>query len=274
LIKNIIKNTVKNVIENIAPRSLGSSFKSGDNDDEVRNFDSIAGDWWQEDGPFKPLHQLNHTRLSFIRNHIIHKFGEDFNWRGLSCLDVGCGGGILAEPLARMGLNVTGIDLSPNAIAVAQKHSHDQGLSIDYINIAIEEVADKTSKNKFDVICALEIIEHLDDVQSFLSHCVNLLSNDGILFISTLNKTLKSYTHGILAAEYLLRWVPVGTHTYSKFLKPSMVCEYLSPLGVGVDDIRGICYKPSLNSSSNNWYLGDDISVNYIMAVSRRCEHN
>lgn len=233
---------------------------------EVNQFNQIADQWWDEEGPFKPLHQLNPCRLGFIKDHIISHFKLDFNstypLQGLKILDIGCGGGILCEPLARFGATVTGVDASGNAIQVARQHAEQMNLDITYLELTVEALADQ----KFDIVCALEIIEHVNYPEDFIQSCVNLLSPQGLFFISTLNKTVKSYLQGIVAAEYLLRWVPKGTHDWQKFIKPSQIAEWLRENGLNFIDLKGFEYNPFhfLSSHQPLWSLSPSLKVNYI----------
>ncbi|RZI45809.1 bifunctional 2-polyprenyl-6-hydroxyphenol methylase/3-demethylubiquinol 3-O-methyltransferase UbiG [Candidatus Finniella inopinata] len=236
------------------------------NPEEVYQFDQIADQWWDEAGPFKPLHQLNPCRLQFIKNHISRNFKIDplsaQPLKGLKILDVGCGGGILCEPLARLGATVTGIDASPKAIETAKIHAKQFDLEINYQVASVEELPPQP----FDIVCALEIIEHVDHPGQFLKACANLLSRDGLFFISTLNKTVKSYLQGIIAAEYILRLVPRGTHDWNRFVEPATLARWLQDCGLCFSDLKGFHYNPlhCLSSTQQPWSLSESLAVNYI----------
>lgn len=234
--------------------------KSTINEQEIENFEQDAQEWWNENGPFKPLHQLNPCRLSFIRNHLINTFSLDQKsftpLKGLKILDVGCGGGLLCEPLARLGATVTGIDASPKAINVATEHAKASNLSIEYQCCGIEELA----QEKFDAVLALEIIEHVDNPALFIEKCSKHLKDSGLFFLSTLNRTWQSYLGGILTAEYLLRWVPKGTHDWNKFLEPAELANLLRPHKLDFIDLKGIQYHPL----KREWFLGNSLTINYI----------
>ncbi|MBY0282023.1 MAG: bifunctional 2-polyprenyl-6-hydroxyphenol methylase/3-demethylubiquinol 3-O-methyltransferase UbiG [Alphaproteobacteria bacterium] len=230
------------------------------NEKEVDQFDQIAALWWDEKGPFKPLHLLNPCRLKFIKDHIGNSFSLSFSdplpLKGLKILDVGCGGGILCEPLARLGAKVIGIDASSKAIMVAKEHANNSGLDISYHCTAIESF----SKEDFDVILALEIIEHVDNPSEFIKSCVKKLKKEGLFFISTLNKTWRSYLEAIVGAEYILGWLPKGTHAFEKFIAPSELVAFFRECDMQFIDLKGIKYK----SFTGKWALENSLNVNYI----------
>ena len=225
------------------------------NEDEVRQFDQISGGWWDEKGPFKPLHLLNPCHLKFIKDHLLKAFSVN-SLKGLRILDVGCGGGLLCEPLARLGATVTGIDASPKAITVAKEHAMKSGLDITYYNTTLEEFPE----NDFDAILALEIIEHVDNPKDFIGLFPEHLKKEGLLFLSTLNRTWQSYLGAIIGAEYLLNWVPKGTHDWNKFISPSELGAFLRAFDMHFTDLKGMDYKPL----SGQWILGNSLKVNYI----------
>lgn len=231
---------------------------------EIEKFSDMAEAWWDEDGDFAPLHRLNPTRMAFIRDQACAHFDRDRTdpqpLKGLQVLDIGCGGGLLCEPLARLGAEVTGIDAGEKNIAVARLHAEESGLEIDYRCITAEELA--ASGARFDMVLALEIVEHVADVEAFLAACSELLREDGAFVLSTLSRTPKSFMMAIVGAEYLLRWLPRGTHDWRRFLKPSEVCRYLREVGIEVGELSGLVYNP-LNDS---WRLSRrDLDVNYLL---------
>lgn len=230
--------------------------------DDVARFSAIAEEWWDPAGPFRPLHQLNPTRLAYLREVIGRHFDKDpaevRPFSGLAVLDIGCGGGLVAEPMARLGAHVTAVDASARNIAVARAHAAGQNLSIGYRATTAEQLAEEGAS--FDVILALEIIEHTADPASFLASCRRMLRPGGILVLSTLNRTTKSFLLGIVGAEYLLRWVPRGTHDWRKFLRPSELARALRSEGFELCGLKGLVYHPT----SGQWALSDrDLDVNY-----------
>ena len=232
---------------------------------EIENFSKDAPAWWDENGPFKPLHRLNPVRLSYIKSRICTHFGRDeaaLNaLNGLKVLDIGCGGGLVCEPLARMGAQVTGADADSVAIETAQDHAQAGGLKIDYINKPAEEI-----NKQFDVVLALEIIEHVSNPQSFVQSVSKLVKPDGLVIFSTLNRNPKSFLMGIVAAEHILRWVPVGTHSWQKFIKPSELSRMARNAGLRADDIAGLVFNPIQNEFSLS---EKDLDVNYLLCCKK-----
>lgn len=231
---------------------------------EVEKFSKIAEEWWDETGKFKPLHKFNPIRISYIREKIIEHFNLDKTsitpFDGLKIVDIGCGGGLISEPFARMKADVTGIDASERNIEVAKIHAKKSNLKIDYKAIPAEELA-KNNK-KFDVVFALEIIEHVADVEEFVNSCAALVKENGLLFIATINRTKKSLLLAKIAAEYVLRWVPAGTHEWKKFPKPSEINSHTSELALELIEIEGFNY----NIFKDEWKRNSkDIDVNYVM---------
>ncbi len=225
---------------------------------EINNFAKDSSKWWDKDGPFKPLHQLNPLRIEYIENQIQSHY-PDKNIRNLNILDIGCGGGLVSESLARIGAKVTAIDADKNAIKVAKSHAQKSNLEINYIHGCASDL-DK----KYDVVIALEIIEHVSDIHAFIKICSERLNHGGLLIISTLNRTAKSYALGIIAAEYILRWVPRGTHTWSKFVKPSEIARYASEYNIYPNNITGLIYNPI----NNEFQLSEtDLDVNYLISL-------
>ena len=236
---------------------------SSSHPDEINHFEKDAHTWWDPNGPFKILHRMNPCRLSFIREKIIHHFKADTHhpepFQGLSILDIGCGGGLLSEPLARLGGRVTGIDAGQKNIESASFHAKNAHLPITYIKATPEELIGKIEP--FDVITALEIVEHVTHPGQFMADCVALLKPGGLIFFSTLNKTLKAYALAILGAEYILKWVPQGSHQWEKFIRPSDLHQLMQEHGIRPLDLKGMSYNPL----HGTWSLTHDLSINYIV---------
>lgn len=241
-----------------------SAEKTTIDESEIRHFAKDSSHWWDENGPFKPLHRLNPVRLKYIKEQICDHFDknfEDFNaLQGLDILDIGCGGGLVCEPLARLGANVTGVDADENAVSVAKEHAGE--LEINYISGDAQDI-----DQKFDVVLALEVIEHVSDIDAFIEICTNKLKPDGLLIMSTLNRTAKSFALGIVAAEYILRWVPRGTHEWKKFVKPSEIANHARAYGMKARNVTGLVFNPLKNSFELS---AIDLDVNYLIALSRR----
>jgi 2-polyprenyl-6-hydroxyphenyl methylase/3-demethylubiquinone-9 3-methyltransferase len=247
---------------------MEDSLMSTINDQEVEKFSRIAEEWWDENGKFKPLHKFNPIRISFINRQISnHFFAGKTPEKGeigkIKILDVGCGGGLIAEPFARFGFDVTAIDASAKNIAIAEIHAEKSGLKIDYQNKAIEDMPDNGAK--FDVILALEIIEHVADTELFIKNCARILKPGGILFVATLNRTLKSLALGKFAVEYVLRWLPAGTHDWKKFLKPSEINLLTEQNSLQLKKIQGFSY----NIFCDEWKEADDLDINYAMVFEK-----
>jgi len=230
------------------------------NKEEIEKFSRIAEEWWDPEGKFKPLHKFNPIRIKYIKDNIIKTLRLKNNKEPLKkvkILDIGCGGGLLSEPMNRMGADVTGIDASKKNINIAKLHAKKNNLKIRYICSSPE----KLKKNiKYDVILNMEIIEHVEDVGFFLKSCSELLKKNGIMFVATLNKTLKSYIFAIVGAEYILRWLPIGTHEWEKFVKPDELINILKKNNLKLDKLDGM----KLDLISDNWKLSTDKSINYI----------
>ncbi len=231
---------------------------------EVAHFSGMAETWWDVNGPFRPLHILNPARLSWITQQVCSHYDRPPTGirplEGLRLLDIGCGGGLLCEPMARLGASVTGIDASDKNIGVARLHAEKSGLNIDYQGITAEALA--ASGQTFDVVLNMEVIEHVADVSSFLAASAALLAPDGIMILSTLNRTAKSFLFAIVGAEYVLRWLPRGTHTWEKFIKPAEFHDHLAQAGLAAHQTVGLKYHP-LNES---WSVDErDLSVNYMI---------
>ena len=230
------------------------------NKKEIEKFSKIAEEWWDPKGKFKPLHNFNPLRISYLKDNIIKTFNiqkKDKILSGIKILDIGCGGGLLCEPMSRLGAEVFGMDASEKNIEVAKIHAKKNNLNIKYFCSSPEKFK---SDLKFDVILNMEIIEHVEDVDLFLKSCSKFLRKNGIMFVATLNKTLKSYLFAIIGAEYILKWLPIGTHEWEKFIKPEELISITKKYDLTLNDLRGV----KLNLLTNNWELSADKSVNYI----------
>jgi 2-polyprenyl-6-hydroxyphenyl methylase / 3-demethylubiquinone-9 3-methyltransferase len=239
---------------------------------EVERFERLAGEWWDANGKLRPLHQQGPARLSFIRGQLVGHFAgppqnlapQDLSpLAGLSILDVGCGGGLVSEPLARLGARVTGIDPTVDSIAEARRHAEAQGLAIDYRTASVEEL--RAAGETFDAVVCLEVIEHVPDVAAFIGTIAGLVGPTGILLLSTLNRTWKSYALAIVAAEYILGWLPRGTHDWQRFVTPEELARHLAAAGLGAPHLSGIVY----DVMRDTWRLDPDTDVNYIAAAAR-----
>ncbi len=229
---------------------------------EIQKFSRLADEWWDVNGKFKPLHMFNPVRIEYITDKIKNYFKlkkDEVNYlEGINILDIGCGGGLISEPMARLGAKVTGIDASEKNINVAKLHSKKSGLQINYLNTSPENL---NSFEKFDVILNLEIVEHVDNVNLYIKSCHKLLKKNGLMFTATLNRSLTSYIKAIIGAEYILRWLPIGTHDWNKFIKPEELDRLLNNEKFSSLDIAGLKFNPF----SNKWKKSEDLSVNYII---------
>ena len=229
---------------------------------EIAGFAAVADRWWDASGPFRPLHRLNPVRLAYIRDALSGDFGlpgGDRPLAGLEIADIGCGGGLICEPLARMGASVTGVDAAPEALAVARAHAAGAGLAIDYLETTAEALADEG--RRFDAVMALEIVEHVADRAAFVADCCRLVRPGGSIVMSTLNRTPRAFALAIVGAEYLLRWVPRGSHRWSKFVRPAELARDLREAGARTKDVAGLTYDPL----GDRWSLSQDVAVNYIL---------
>ncbi len=228
---------------------------------EIEKFSKLAKDWWNPQGKFRPLHLFNPCRIKFIKEKLIYHFKLNLNskepLKNLKILDIGSGGGLLCEPLKRLGANITGIDASYNNIEVAKLHAKEMQLDIKYIHSSPENI---NFENEFDVILNMEIVEHVSDVNLFIEKCSKLIKKNGIMFVATINKNLKSYAFAIIGAEYILRWLPIGTHDWNKFLTPDRLKNIANKNDLLYDETVGMKY----NLLSKKWYKSNDASVNYI----------
>ena len=230
------------------------------NKKEIEKFSKIAAEWWDPNGKFKPLHKFNPIRIKYIKDNIIKKFNLNSSNKPLktiNILDIGCGGGLLSEPMSRLGANVVGIDASKKNIEVAKFHAKKNKLKINYICASPEIL--KIQK-KFDVILGMEIVEHVEDINFFIKKSSELLKKNGLMFIATLNKTLKSYMFAIVGAEYILRWLPIGTHDWNKFIKPDELIKVTKINNLKLEKLDGI----NFDLLTNEWNLSSNNSVNYI----------
>ena len=230
------------------------------NKKEIDKFSKMANEWWDPEGKFKPLHKFNPTRIKYIKENIINNFklkNKSKPLSGIKILDIGCGGGLLSEPMSRMGANVTGIDASDKNIKIAKLHSKKNKLKINYLCSSPEKL--KIEK-KFDVILNMEIVEHVEDIDFFLKSCSKLLKKNGLMFVATINKTLKSYVFAIVGAEYVLRWLPIGTHEWEKFVKPEDLKKILMKYDLSLNKLEGM----NFNIIKDEWSISRDLSVNYI----------
>ncbi len=234
---------------------------------EIERFAAIAPQWWDEDGAFKPLHRLNPARLAFARDRLAKHFERDAKARrpfaGLRLLDIGCGGGLMCEPLTRLGFAVTGIDADASALDIARDHARQQHLAINYRLASVEDMA--AEAGRFDAVLALEVVEHTADPAHFVAVASQLVRPGGALVASTLNRTPRAFLMAILGAEYLLRWLPRGTHQFRKFRRPSEFAHDLRHAGLTVGDIAGLRYDPWLAQ----WGLGRDLGVNYLLFATK-----
>ena len=227
---------------------------------EIEKFSNMADEWWDPHGKFKPLHKFNPIRIKYIKENIIRQFkikNKNKPLSGINILDIGCGGGLLSEPMCRLGANVTGIDASTKNVKISKLHAKKDNLKINYICSSPEKL--KISK-KFDVILNMEIVEHVEDISFFLKSCCKLLNKNGLMFVATINKTLKSYVFAIVGAEYILRWLPIGTHDWEKFVKPEELKEILSKNNLFLKKLDGMHF----NIIKDEWSITNDLSINYI----------
>lgn len=262
-------------------RTAGGPPGANLDDAEVARFGALAAEWWDPNGKFRPLHQIGPARLGFIRDQLVEHFGrrrtasaqsDDDAQRtagslkpftGLSILDIGCGGGLISEPLARLGADVMAIDPAPANIEAARRHADRQGLGIDYRAVRVEDLV--AEGRLFDAVVCLEVIEHVPDVGSFVGLCGQLVRPGGLLIVSTLNRTLKSFALAIVGAEYVLRWLPVGTHQWQRFVTPDELERHLTANAMQLRRVEGMVYNPL----TDRWTLSRDTDVNYLASAIR-----
>jgi 2-polyprenyl-6-hydroxyphenyl methylase/3-demethylubiquinone-9 3-methyltransferase len=233
---------------------------------EVERFRRMAEDWWDPKGKFRPLHQIGPARIGFTRDEAVRHFGRDGRslrpLAGLSLVDIGCGGGLVAEPMARLGACVAGIDPTVRNIEIAKLHAAESGLAIDYRSALAEDLVG--AGEKFDIVLCLEVVEHVPDVGTFVKLIRQLLAPGGLLIVSTLNRTLKSFALAIVGAEYVLRWLPRGTHRWDRFVTPDELRQHIETAGLVQREIRGLVYNPL----TDIWSLGRDTDVNYLVSAA------
>ena len=236
--------------------------------DEIARFTAMAESWWDPKGKFKPLHQINPVRIGYIRDLICQNHNRDPKEvepvNGMKLLDIGCGGGLLCEPMRRLGAKVTGIDAAAGNITIAKLHAEQSGLNIEYRHQLPENLA--KTKGTFDIVLNMEVVEHVADVDAFLQASASLVKPGGIMVLSTINRTLKAFALAKVGAEYILRWLPIGTHDWRKFVKPSELARGLRPFGVDVTNVTGMVYNPLRDT----WALSKDLSVNYLVSATKK----
>ena len=236
------------------------------NKDEIEKFSKLADEWWDINGKFKPLHMFNPIRIEYILDTSSTYFkiekGKNFPLKNLKILDIGCGGGLISEPMTRLGARVTGVDASSKNINIAKAHAKKNNLDIAYLNSVPEKL---DTQNKFDIILNLEIVEHVENLDLYLESCFKLLKPKGIMFTATLNRTLTSYIKAIVGAEYVLRWLPIGTHDWNKFIKPEELEKKIIDLNFSTINLTGLSFNPFFQE----WKRTKDLSVNYILVSQK-----
>jgi 2-polyprenyl-6-hydroxyphenyl methylase/3-demethylubiquinone-9 3-methyltransferase len=236
-------------------------------DAEVKRFAALAAEWWDPNGKFRPLHKLGPARLAFVRQEIVRNFDRGSGglrpFEALTLLDIGCGGGLVSEPVARLGATVTGIDPAAENIEAARRHAEGQELSIDYRACLVEDLV--AEGRTFDCVLCLEVVEHVPDVAAFLATCAKLVRPGGLMILSTINRTLKAYALAIVGAEYILRWLPVGTHQWERFVTPDELARHAETAGLVPSAREGLVYNPL----TDVWSLSQDLDVNYMASAIR-----
>ncbi|PWR22383.1 bifunctional 2-polyprenyl-6-hydroxyphenol methylase/3-demethylubiquinol 3-O-methyltransferase UbiG [Zavarzinia compransoris] len=234
---------------------------------EVAQFAAIADEWWDPNGKFRPLHRFNPVRLSYLRSRLGAHFGAPESavtpFKGLRLLDIGCGGGLLSEPMARLGASVVGADAAEKNVKVAALHAEQSGLAIDYRNTSAEDLA--RAGERFDIVLNMEVVEHVADLNLFMAACAAMVKPGGVMVTATLNRTMKAFALAIVGAEYVLGWLPRGTHKFQKFVRPSELAAALRPTGLDIRDYAGVSYNPL----ADEWRIGKDVDVNYMAFAVR-----
>lgn len=237
------------------------------NPDEIAKFAAMADEWWDPKGKFKPLHKFNPVRLGYVRDKVISHFGKDSTVRrpleGVRILDIGCGGGLLSEPLARLGATMVGIDAGEKNVRIAQLHAKQSGLEIDYRAVTAEAL--DASGERFDVVLNMEVVEHVDNVPLYMKSCANLVKSGGLMFTATINRTPRAYALAIVGAEYVLGWLPRGTHDFSKFLTPDEISALCARNGLKIIDKTGVVFHPL----ADEWRPSRDLGVNYMVLAAK-----
>ncbi|KQN76498.1 bifunctional 2-polyprenyl-6-hydroxyphenol methylase/3-demethylubiquinol 3-O-methyltransferase UbiG [Devosia sp. Leaf64] len=237
------------------------------NDAEIAKFTAMAEEWWDPKGKFKPLHKFNPVRLAYIRDNLISHFGRDTTvmrpLEGLKIVDIGCGGGLLCEPLTRLGATVTGVDAAERNITIAKIHAEKSGLDIDYRVTTSEALV--TAGERFDVVLNMEVVEHVDNVPLYMKSCADLVAPGGLMFTATLNRTARAYALAVVGAEYVLRWLPKGTHDWRKFLTPDEIHSLITRNGLKVIEDKGVVFHPI----ADEWRLSADTGINYMVLAHR-----
>jgi len=235
---------------------------------EMESFARMAHDWWNPDGMFRPLHVMNGARIDLIKNAVCVHFGRDPDverpLEGLRLLDIGCGGGLLCEPMRRLGASVTGVDALEKNVKTAKTHAEQMGVEVDYRHGTIEQMVE-AGEPQFDIVLNMEVIEHVAIPHDFIADCAAMVRPGGIMTCSTINRTFKSFAFAILGAEYVLRWLPRGTHQYEKFIKPLELQRYLAAAGLDIEQVLGM----SLNPITERWRIGNDLSINYVTVATK-----
>jgi 2-polyprenyl-6-hydroxyphenyl methylase / 3-demethylubiquinone-9 3-methyltransferase len=253
--------------QNLWNKTMTDTARTTIDQSDVDRFSRIASEWWDPRGKFRPLHKFNPTRLDYIREQVSATFGRNLRtakpFEGLRLLDIGCGGGLLCEPMARLGADVVGADASATNIEVAKLHAAQSGVSIDYRATTSEALSE--AGETFDIILNMEVVEHVADVELYLQSCAKMLRPGGLMFIATINRTMRAYALAIVGAEYVLRWLPKGTHSYEKLVRPEEIEAALAPTGVTIIDRLGVTFNPL----TDKWSRSNDIAVNYMMLTSR-----
>ncbi|MFK0166843.1 bifunctional 2-polyprenyl-6-hydroxyphenol methylase/3-demethylubiquinol 3-O-methyltransferase UbiG [Rhizobium sp. NPDC090279] len=246
---------------------MSETAKSTIDQSEVDRFSAMAAEWWSPTGKFKPLHKFNPVRLAYIRDHASENFGRDPRssrpLEGLRVLDIGCGGGLLSEPMARMGASVIGADPSEKNIGIASTHARASGVPVDYRAVTAEQLAE--AGETFDIVLNMEVVEHVADVEFFLSTCAKMVRPGGLMFVATINRTMKAAALAIFAAENVLRWLPRGTHQYEKLVRPDEIEKPLAASGLDIVARTGVFYSPL----QDRWNLSKDMDVNYMLLAKR-----
>jgi 2-polyprenyl-6-hydroxyphenyl methylase / 3-demethylubiquinone-9 3-methyltransferase len=235
--------------------------------DEVDRFARLASEWWDPNGKFRTLHQIGPARLGYLREELLRHFERPSSsmrpFAGLTLLDIGCGGGLICEPLARLGAQVTGLDPASENVEAARRHAAGQGLAIEYRSGRIEDL--QREPKTFDAVVCLEVVEHVPDVAAFLKGCAALVRPGGLMLLSTINRTIKAYLLAIVGAEYVLRWLPIGTHQWERFVTPKELAQHLGAAGLHAAPAKGLIYNPL----ADTWSIGGDTTVNYMASASK-----